>query len=314
MTPEENQQYKILVVEDDPAIAELLTEQLVEAGYSVEVVDNAQCALEALCNNSVTCVLLDRMLHGDMDGGMNVLRAMKSDAIGVDLKHVPVIIQSARVEQADIMLGIREGARYYLRKPYEEAEMLIVVNSAISEYKQQKMLLAKIKELHATSLYTPPWSLMEGTFSFKTITDGDLLAQQLSGLCEGDVSIITTALTELTRNAVEHGNLCIGCDEKTVLVSNGTWNSEIERRLCLPENSNKSVLVKCSTLEDGVFQILIKDCGAGFDYEKYLEMDPARLLQPSGKGVAVAHAFSGGLEYSENGSCVVVRFKKRKRS
>ena len=105
-------------------------------------------------------------------------------------------------------------------------------------------------------------------------------------------------MNELLLNAVEHGNLDIGYDEKTKLLrSGGRWKEEVERRLSLPENRSKFVSLSFEVTEEAVV-VRIKDQGDGFDWQRYLDLSPERAAAPHRRGIAACRAFSfPSLEY-----------------
>ena len=92
-------------------------------------------------------------------------------------------------------------------------------------------------------------------------------------------------------NAVEHGNLGIGYELKTILDPETTWLDEIRRRAGLEENKNKKVRVFYENTNDR-FCVKIVDEGEGFDWSKYLELDPQRAVDGHGRGIAYANTMS----------------------
>jgi hypothetical protein len=92
-------------------------------------------------------------------------------------------------------------------------------------------------------------------------------------------------------NAVEHGNLGISYTEKSELVEKGTWHAEVGRRLKLPENRGKHASVTFER-EPGGIALTIEDKGAGFDWQSYMGLDPARALDAHGRGIAMSRMVS----------------------
>ena len=95
------------------------------------------------------------------------------------------------------------------------------------------------------------------------------------------------ALFELMVNAVEHGNLGISYKHKSRLLAKGMHRTEIQRRLGLPENRDKRVTIELKRDKEHL-RLTIRDCGPGFDYKKYLVVDPQRLFDAHGRGILVA--------------------------
>ena len=95
-----------------------------------------------------------------------------------------------------------------------------------------------------------------------------------------------TGIHELLLNAVEHGNLGIGFDEKTELIRKGKWKQEIARRLDLPENINKEVHVTLAYDQDEC-RLIIADQGSGFPWREFVDRQQAGK-KPNGRGLWIA--------------------------
>jgi len=107
-------------------------------------------------------------------------------------------------------------------------------------------------------------------------------------------------------NAVEHGNLGITYEEKSHLTGQGTWEQQVEHRLAQSEYMDKIAVVQLQRDEQET-RVTITDQGAGFDWQNYLEMDPARAFDTHGRGIAMANALSfDHLEYQGRGNRVLV--------
>jgi two-component system response regulator RegX3 len=107
---------RVLIVEDEDAIAEPLAEGLVREGYAVERAATGAQALAAGGNAEVDVVLLDLRLP-DMDG-YTVCRELRARS------EVPIIIVSARGEEVDRIVGLELGADDFLVKPFGFGELL----------------------------------------------------------------------------------------------------------------------------------------------------------------------------------------------
>ena len=111
-------------------------------------------------------------------------------------------------------------------------------------------------------------------------------------------------LSEILVNGVEHGNLGITYEEKSVLNEAGRWNAEVDRRLSLPENAEKRVTVRLEQRADAV-HFSIEDEGDGFDWESYLEVEPERLFDNHGRGIAMSRLASfDDMTYNDKGNRV----------
>ncbi|MBI1207548.1 MAG: hypothetical protein GC191_09715 [Azospirillum sp.] len=123
-------------------------------------------------------------------------------------------------------------------------------------------------------------------FQFRTPDEVNLLARWLGGLCP-DPSEAEGGLAELMLNAVEHGNLGIDYTEKKNLVQAGHFEAEVARRLALPANAERFAEIRVRRHAGGI-DFVIRDRGEGFDWSRYLDFDPSRLADPTGRGIAMA--------------------------
>lgn len=115
---------KILIVEDEPALRELIQRSLEKERFVVEVAEDFHSALEKIEVYDYDCILLDIMLPGG--SGLDVLARLK------DLrKRENVIIISAKDSLEDKVLGLEMGADDYLPKPFHLAELTARVKSVI---------------------------------------------------------------------------------------------------------------------------------------------------------------------------------------
>jgi hypothetical protein len=132
--------------------------------------------------------------------------------------------------------------------------------------------------------------IMGGLFQVRTLAEARNLSTMLSLACQ-DPARVVVGLRELIVNAIEHGNLGISCEEKGELIRQGEWQAEIERRLAMPEYCDRRATVQFRReAHRAIFQV--RDEGAGFDFRSYLRFDPARLLAPNGRGIAMARSMS----------------------
>ncbi|CAG0995009.1 partial serine/threonine-protein kinase RsbW, partial [Rhodocyclaceae bacterium] len=104
---------------------------------------------------------------------------------------------------------------------------------------------------------------------------------------------------------VEHGNLGISYAEKSRLKREDGWEAEVKRRLGLPEYASRVARVHMAKTAEGL-AFTIRDEGAGFDWQRYLDFDPERAFDPNGRGIAMARMMSfSRIEYHDNGNEVM---------
>jgi DNA-binding response OmpR family regulator len=117
---------RILVVEDDPDIAELLRHYLERASHDVEVLAHGQEAIPRLRGHRPDLVILDRMLPG-VDG-LEICRLIR---VSPALADLPVMMVTARAEESDRIVGLEVGADDYITKPFSAKEVVARVHALL---------------------------------------------------------------------------------------------------------------------------------------------------------------------------------------
>lgn len=125
---------KILIVEDEVAIAELQKDYLEMNGFEVEVCGNGKDGAQLALQNEYDLVILDLMLPG-MDG-YEVCRKIREE------KNIPIIMVSAKKEDLDKVYGLGMGADDYMTKPFSPSELVARVKAHMSRYER---LVGQIK-------------------------------------------------------------------------------------------------------------------------------------------------------------------------
>jgi len=117
---------RILVVEDEPAIAELISINLRHAGYEVTIAGDAEQAHVAVDGILPSLVVLDWMLPGQ--SGHSLARAWRAQP---RTRELPIIMLTARAEEADKIAGLDAGADDYLSKPFSANELLARIRAVL---------------------------------------------------------------------------------------------------------------------------------------------------------------------------------------
>jgi DNA-binding response OmpR family regulator len=286
---------RVFIVEDEPVIGEFIVNALSSQDFSVTAVADGRSAWQLLSESSdnFDAILLDRGLP--WVDGMELLRRIKSSS---NLSRVPVVMQTAVGRTEDISEGIAAGAYYYLVKPVQFELLVAVVTAAVNHHREYREMQDALRRSERTLVH-----LDQGSFRIKTIADSIEVSRAIGQMC-ADPAKAALGLRELFTNGIEHGNLGVTYAEKAALVMENRWFDEIERRLELESNRDKFVSVTVSR-QDSLIQVLIQDQGAGFDWQKYLEIDPDRIFDPHGRGIAMSRMMSfESMEYLGNGNTV----------
>jgi two-component system phosphate regulon response regulator PhoB len=117
---------RILVIDDEPDLLELVRLNLDQAGYRVETAETGGEALELVRSSPPDLIVLDLMLP-DISG-TEVCRQIRSDA---DLQHIPVVMLTAKADEVDRVVGFELGADDYVTKPFSPRELTLRVRAVL---------------------------------------------------------------------------------------------------------------------------------------------------------------------------------------
>ena len=138
---------RLLLVEDEPTLAAAVAARLSAEGFAVQVVHDGQAALDAAGTEPPDLVLLDLMLPG-IDG-LEVCRRLQAD------RPVPVLMLTARDDEADRVIGLGVGADDYLTKPFGMRELVARVRALLRRVERARELAAADRA--AAPLVLGPW-------------------------------------------------------------------------------------------------------------------------------------------------------------
>ena len=108
---------RILVIDDEPAIRDMLRIALDAAGFKVELAEDAKQAYPIIIDTPPDLILLDWMMPGT--SGIEFLRKLRRDELNI---NIPVIMLTAKAEEASKISGLDSGADDYIAKPFSHLE------------------------------------------------------------------------------------------------------------------------------------------------------------------------------------------------
>ena len=111
---------KILIIEDEPDVAELISRQLKKANFAILVALDGKEGINTARTQRPALIILDLMLP--RMPGLEVCRALKSDS---STRHIPVMMLTARAEETDRIVGFELGADDYVTKPFSPREVVL---------------------------------------------------------------------------------------------------------------------------------------------------------------------------------------------
>ena len=130
---------RVLVVDDDEALAEMLTLVLRSEGFASEIVTRGDEALAAFRSFRPDVVLLDLMLPGL--GGIDVCRQIRLES------GVPIVMLTAKSDTIDVVVGLESGADDYVAKPFKPKELVARIRARV-----RRLEAAEPRELHIGDL------------------------------------------------------------------------------------------------------------------------------------------------------------------
>ena len=287
---------RVLLVEDDPGLREALRHILDSAEMDVVTAVDGADGLKFLDAEPLAfdAVVTDRLMP-NVDG-LELLRMIKARR---DMTLLPVIILTVAAEPHQMVEGLDAGAYAYLPKPVDADVLISMIRSAAADWRHVQELNQHIRSDAETMTLA-----RHARFEYRSPDQAMGLGVLLAKTCP-DPDRVVMGLSELLVNAIEHGNLEIGYEKKSRLLQNQGWQDEVERRLAISEYARRTASVEVERLADGVI-FTIRDQGCGFEPDPYLEIDPTRVFDAHGRGIAMARLLSfDDLRYEEGGRCAV---------
>lgn len=212
---------RILVVEDEAAISDVLTQVLRRSGYDVSLASNGDDGLALALSTLPDLMILDIMLPG-MDG-WEVCRRLRATPKG---QNIPIIMVTARREEQDVVEGLSLGADDYIRKPFSLNELLARVKARLRRNdaeEAQALTLGALRlddETGMAWIHEKELDLSPTEFRILEIlaarpglpVSRERLNARLWGLSPGDSRSLDTHVSRLRKKLADH-------DEAPVVVS-----------------------------------------------------------------------------------------------
>jgi two-component system alkaline phosphatase synthesis response regulator PhoP len=127
---------KILIVEDEPTLARLLSYNLTQEGYEIKVIDHGLDGYQAAVQIPFDLIILDIMLPGM--NGFEILSKLRQKGV-----KTPIIILTARNAEEEVVQGLKYGADDYITKPFGVAELMARVAAVLRRTQSDEILFDK---------------------------------------------------------------------------------------------------------------------------------------------------------------------------
>jgi two-component system phosphate regulon response regulator PhoB len=131
---------RILLIEDEPDIAEVLQYNLEKEGFQVDLARRGDTGLEMVRKEHPDLILLDLMLPG-VDG-LEVTRLLKRDPATA---HLPIVMLTARGEEVDRIVGLELGADDYISKPFSPRELVLRIKAVLRRLQHEETAAERLE-------------------------------------------------------------------------------------------------------------------------------------------------------------------------
>lgn len=285
---------KILIVEDDLASSEMLRLSLEKEGYECLLAENGNQALLIHSEHKPDLIISDVRMP-EMDGIelLEKLRSIEEETI--------IIIVTGHSNEELALRSLELGANNYIKKPINLTELKLIIRR-YSNILESKYLSKQLPEL-----------IEDRTLKLELPTNTQIISSVIDYF-QDKIAYFYTAkqlfqielgLTELITNAIEHGNLGITKEDKTLALKENSLESLYRERLQDPVLSQKTAtIVFKQTKEYCSWQIT--DQGSGFNWKNL--PNPTHLGnigELHGRGVFLSRLQFDKLEYIGSGNCVI---------
>lgn len=140
----------IVIVEDEPALAAIIQDYLRKANMDSKTLTEGTYAVETILSLAPDLVILDVMLPGK--DGLSICREVRAQS------DVPIILETAKVEEIDRLLGLELGADDYICKPWSPREMVARVKTILRRVNRQKQLHVSDTSAQGLSIDSETWN------------------------------------------------------------------------------------------------------------------------------------------------------------
>lgn len=298
---------KILLIDDDSSTEELLKTIFKDDGIQFEKLIEKKDILSQL-----------KKFHAQYETII-----VKKDFTGFDLQefitdlreepttHFLPIIELVKEDDSSVegLFASHEKCPnlFFMKFPLNPGLLIPLIKSIGIMYKEQrkyhqftakkKLILEKFSSLKC---------------NITTLDEAKEMADHLA-LYFLDSNRAANGIYQLLENAIEHGNLGIGYENKSSFLKEGKWLEEIQTKIKDKENKRKTVEIVIERKKDGTY-IQITDTGKGFDWKKYMDVDPSRANHQHGRGIPLVNKiYFDKLVYNQEGNQVTGFMSSKKK-
>lgn len=278
---------RILVIEDESAIGDVLVEGLRRKGHDVFFARDGIEGLNIFEKEKPDIVLTDVKMPGKK--GIEVLSQIKE--IEPEAK---VIVMTGYGSEETGIEALRGGIVNYLKKPVTLWELCEVIEKVVGvQYREinKIFVLEESKRIVMDNQIDKIWGVINQLL---------ICAENICG--KEKIQELGLGLYEIILNAIEHGSLEITFEEKFQALEKNTYEDLLRERLSNPAFSHRRVTIDYQMIP-GELHYVIKDEGKGFNWLNLPCDDPYNnLLNPCGRGIFLARIYLDRVEFNEKGN------------
>jgi len=292
---------KILVVDDEELIIQLLRDYLADLGYEVFTAYSSEEVLEKIGDGfDFDLVLSDINLPGK--SGIELLRIIR------ELKtDIPVVLLTGLKTLDNAISAVKNGATDYITKPFELKSVGQVIERILKKQHRIQWQEQIFEHLKYVKYYFQFQSsgFSPGLLSKEIAT----VLKKIQFTNQAEIDQFELAFTEVLVNALEHGNLELPSQTKgTDLAGKNPFEELREKRLKDPAFSQRSLFVTFEADLD-VFSLTVRDEGPGFDWKKYFhksKQDNSVNTDHFGRGFKIIKHISDEIHFNEKGNMITI--------
>jgi CheY-like chemotaxis protein/anti-sigma regulatory factor (Ser/Thr protein kinase) len=289
----------VLVVDDEESLRSLLVRVLEREGFMPFTATNGEQAIELFREHSPPVVVSDiRMPKMD---GLTMLREIRK----ID-RAAAVILMTGQGNEEILLSALRGGAANFFKKPFNSRELVDEIRRIIGfrlETRRSALFSPYLTE-ETKSFVLPP-----GVPIYSPVVDQ--IALQLPCLVPAEEILnLKIGIEEMIVNAIEHGSLGIGFEEKSLAIRDGRLTELMALRSEEARRTGRRVFIS-SRLSRETFTITIRDEGKGFDWRALPAVVPENLLTFNGRGIFLTKIYFDEVEFNDAGNEVTLRKHRR---
>lgn len=286
---------KILIVDDEEPVREVLKAALTEKGYAVSEAKNGMEGFTLFQKTNPDIILTDVRMPGL--SGIEITKRIKHLKEDID-----VIIMTGFGSEELVVKALRAGASNYIKKPIVFDDLFNILENIIYKRENRRRyeitrdaVVSEQKDIIMGNNVTNVWGVINQIlFNIHSRVD----SKTIEGMGLG--------LYEILINAIEHGNLGISYEEKSKALQDNTYTQLIKRKTAEADAQGKKVYIN-STYNHGTLQVEIRDEGRGFDIKSLPDMsDPENILAAHGRGIFLCTIYFDQVQYSKSGNRVTL--------